>query len=115
MQTSEKINLLDYTSEDLKAFFVALGVDPIKYDKVYKSFSLDAKIRKAKQLARKYQIQGTPTFIANRRYKLDNQELGTTEMIEKALKELGWQAERGIDEMMQDTWRWQSNNPNGYK
>ncbi len=34
---------------------------------------------------------------------------------EKALNELGWQAERGIDEMMQDTWRWQSNNPNGYK
>jgi UDP-glucose 4-epimerase len=34
---------------------------------------------------------------------------------EKALKELGWQAERGIDVMMQDTWRWQSNNPNGYK
>lgn len=34
---------------------------------------------------------------------------------EKAEQELGWQAERGIDEMMQDTWRWQSNNPNGYK
>lgn len=34
---------------------------------------------------------------------------------EKAFNELGWQAERGIDEMMQDTWRWQSNNPNGYK
>ncbi|WP_213609144.1 UDP-glucose 4-epimerase GalE [Pseudoalteromonas sp.] len=33
---------------------------------------------------------------------------------EKALNELGWQAERGIDVMMQDTWRWQSNNPNGY-
>ncbi|WP_125717005.1 UDP-glucose 4-epimerase GalE [Pseudoalteromonas rubra] len=34
---------------------------------------------------------------------------------EKALSELGWQAERGIDEMMQDTWRWQSQNPNGYE
>ncbi|CAM4176472.1 UDP-glucose 4-epimerase GalE [Pseudoalteromonas ostreae] len=34
---------------------------------------------------------------------------------EKALSELDWQAERGIDVMMQDTWRWQSNNPNGYK
>ena len=34
---------------------------------------------------------------------------------EKALAELNWQAERGLDEMMQDTWRWQSNNPNGYK
>jgi len=33
----------------------------------------------------------------------------------KALKELGWKAERGLDAMMQDTWRWQSNNPNGYK
>ncbi|TEW54226.1 UDP-glucose 4-epimerase GalE [Psychromonas sp. RZ22] len=34
---------------------------------------------------------------------------------EKALTELDWKAERGLDEMMQDTWRWQSNNPNGYK
>ncbi|WP_462170456.1 UDP-glucose 4-epimerase GalE [Pseudoalteromonas xiamenensis] len=34
---------------------------------------------------------------------------------EKALEELGWQAERGIDDMMIDTWRWQSNNPNGYR
>lgn len=33
---------------------------------------------------------------------------------EKAFTELGWQAERGLPEMMQDTWRWQSNNPNGY-
>jgi UDP-glucose 4-epimerase len=33
---------------------------------------------------------------------------------EKALNELGWEAKRGIDAMMQDTWRWQSNNPNGY-
>jgi UDP-glucose 4-epimerase len=32
----------------------------------------------------------------------------------KARKELGWQAERGLDVMMQDTWRWQSQNPEGY-
>ncbi len=32
----------------------------------------------------------------------------------KALKELGWVAERGISEMCEDAWRWQSNNPNGY-
>ena len=30
-------------------------------------------------------------------------------------KELGWEAERGIDEMCEDSWRWQSNNPNGYR
>ncbi|QOP40334.1 UDP-glucose 4-epimerase GalE [Sulfurimonas marina] len=28
---------------------------------------------------------------------------------------LGWKAKRSIDEMCEDSWRWQSNNPNGYK
>lgn len=32
----------------------------------------------------------------------------------KALNELGWKAERGIEEMCEDSWRWQSTNPNGY-
>jgi len=27
---------------------------------------------------------------------------------------LGWEAKKGIDEMCEDTWRWQSRNPNGY-
>ena len=33
---------------------------------------------------------------------------------EKAKKELGWTAERGILEMCKDSWHWQSTNPNGY-
>ncbi|MCP8898957.1 UDP-glucose 4-epimerase GalE [Gilvimarinus xylanilyticus] len=32
-----------------------------------------------------------------------------------AQQELGWKAEFGIERMMQDTWRWQSQNPNGYR
>ena len=32
----------------------------------------------------------------------------------KARNELGWIAQRGIDEMCEDTWRFQKNNPNGY-
>ncbi len=32
----------------------------------------------------------------------------------KAYRELGWQTKRGIEEMCADTWRWQSNNPQGY-
>ena len=34
---------------------------------------------------------------------------------DKAYKELGWKAENGIKEMCEDSWRWQSNNPNGYE
>ena len=33
----------------------------------------------------------------------------------KALRVLGWKAQRGLDEMCEDTWRWQSQNPNGYE
>ncbi len=32
----------------------------------------------------------------------------------KAARELGWQARRGLTEMMEDTWRWQSLNPAGF-
>ncbi len=32
-----------------------------------------------------------------------------------ARDELGWEATRGVDEMCADTWKWQSENPNGYK
>jgi UDP-glucose 4-epimerase len=31
-----------------------------------------------------------------------------------ARKELGWVAQRGLDEMCTDAWRWQVNNPQGY-
>lgn len=33
---------------------------------------------------------------------------------EKAKKELGWEAQYDIEDMCADSWRWQSNNPNGY-
>lgn len=32
----------------------------------------------------------------------------------KANRELGWQTERTVDDMCVDTWRWQSQNPQGY-
>ena len=33
---------------------------------------------------------------------------------QKAKEELGWEAKYGIDEMCEDSWRWQSTNPDGY-
>ena len=33
----------------------------------------------------------------------------------KAAKELGWKAQFGVEEMCADAWRWQKNNPNGYR
>jgi UDP-glucose 4-epimerase len=33
----------------------------------------------------------------------------------KAATELGWIAQRGLDQMMRDAWRWQQQNTNGYR
>ena len=33
----------------------------------------------------------------------------------KALKEMGWKAQLGIEEMCASSWKWQSMNPNGYQ
>lgn len=32
----------------------------------------------------------------------------------KALRDLGWKAEKTLEDMCRDSWRWQSANPNGY-
>lgn len=34
---------------------------------------------------------------------------------DKAYKELGWKAERNLEDMCRDTWNWQKKNPNGYE
>ncbi|MBU3005330.1 UDP-glucose 4-epimerase GalE [Paraglaciecola arctica] len=34
---------------------------------------------------------------------------------QKAREQLNWHAKRSLQDMMEDTWRWQSNNPNGYE
>ncbi|MEL7292657.1 MAG: GDP-mannose 4,6-dehydratase, partial [Pseudomonadota bacterium] len=33
---------------------------------------------------------------------------------QKAQNELGWTATRSLEQMTEDTWRWQSQNPKGY-
>ena len=33
----------------------------------------------------------------------------------KALHGLGWKTEKTLEDMCKDTWKWQSNNPNGYR
>ncbi len=34
--------------------------------------------------------------------------------VQKAKLEMGWEAKYGLERMMQDAWRWQEKNPNGY-
>jgi UDP-glucose 4-epimerase len=33
----------------------------------------------------------------------------------KSAEKLGWKAEKNLEDMCRDSWRWQSTNPNGYE
>lgn len=52
------------------------------------------------------------------RYKLGARRPGDVAICyadtSKAERELGWKATRNLDQMMRDSWRWQSQNPKGY-
>ena len=52
-------------------------------------------------------------------YKITDRRPGDIDMCfadpTKALNELGWKAEFGIERMCEDSWRWQSKNPKGYE
>ena len=52
------------------------------------------------------------------KYKIVDRRPGDVAMCyadsKKANEELGWSAKYNIEDMCNDTWRWQSNNPNGY-
>lgn len=51
-------------------------------------------------------------------YKIVERRAGDTAQVygdpSRAKEVLGWQAERGLDEICADSWRWQSQNPEGY-
>ena len=56
---------------------------------------------------------------ANIPYKIDERRAGDVAVCyadsSKANRELGWKAERGLEEMCRDAWAWQVKNPDGYK
>lgn len=51
-------------------------------------------------------------------YQFVNRRLGDIDSCyanaDLAKKELGWEAEKTVDDMCQSVWKWQSNNPHGY-
>lgn len=52
-------------------------------------------------------------------YKIVDRRPGDVEALyaetDKAREEIGFVAKKNLDDMCQDTWRWQSSNPNGYE
>lgn len=59
------------TEEALQAFFVEQGVSADNFNKTFRSFAVDAKVRRAKEMGQRYGVRGTPAIVVNGKYWTD--------------------------------------------
>jgi thiol:disulfide interchange protein DsbA len=76
------------TPEKIAAFFTSKGVKRAEFDKVWNSFGLESKVRRAEDLARRYKVTGTPTFVVNGRWLTDVASAGGEDQLFKVLNYL---------------------------
>lgn len=67
------------TESDIKAFFVEQGVNAEEFTKIYNSFGVDTKTRRAQVLTRKYGITGVPALIVNGKYRISGSNVTNSE------------------------------------
>ncbi|HSM30068.1 MAG TPA: thiol:disulfide interchange protein DsbA/DsbL [Woeseiaceae bacterium] len=77
------------TSEDsIRRLFERFGVDAETFDKTWNSFEVDQKLRVAKDLGRRYNIQGVPAVVVNGKYRTGGQEAGSYDAVPDVIDEL---------------------------
>ena len=59
------------TNKSLMEFFAEHGISNDDFRKTFNSFSVNSKVRRAQQFARKYGIQGTPSVVVAGKYRID--------------------------------------------
>jgi thiol:disulfide interchange protein DsbA len=77
------------TNEDaVRRLFERFGVDAESFDKTWKSFEVDQKLRVAKDLGRRYAIQGVPAIVVNGKYRTGGAEAGSYDAVPDVIDEL---------------------------
>lgn len=57
--------------EDIREFFSGIGVEGKRFDETFDSFAVQAKVRRAADLTRRYGISGVPALVVNGKYLVD--------------------------------------------
>ena len=77
------------TSEDsIRRLFERFGVEADAFNSTWKSFEVDQKLRVAKDLGRRYSVQGVPAIVVNGKYRTGGQEAGSYEAVTDVIDEL---------------------------
>jgi thiol:disulfide interchange protein DsbA len=73
-----KRNFLD-TEAKLADFFAQHGVDEATFKSTFNSFAVNAKLKRAEELIRRYRVQSTPSVVVNGKYLTTGQQAGSYE------------------------------------
>jgi thiol:disulfide interchange protein DsbA len=71
-------NMLD-TEAKIAALFAKHGVDEATFKSTFNSFAVNAKMKRAEELVRRYRVQGTPAVVVNGKYNTGGQMAGSYE------------------------------------
>lgn len=77
------------TSEDaIRRLFERFGVDAGAFDKTWKSFEVEQNLRKAADLADRYEISSVPQVVVNGKYRAGAQQVGSYSTLMELIDEL---------------------------
>ncbi len=76
------------TEDDLVKFAEEVGIDPVEFRTAYESFYVEAKLRKATEMNRRYGIDGVPALIINGKYRTSPSQAGSQDKLIDVLNTL---------------------------
>ena len=75
----QNVNLNNKSKRD--EWLKANGIDPAKFAEVEKSFSVAAKVARARQMTQSYKVDSVPRFVVNGKYVTSGEQAGGNEKI----------------------------------
>ncbi|HEX4944217.1 MAG TPA: thiol:disulfide interchange protein DsbA/DsbL [Usitatibacteraceae bacterium] len=69
-------------------WMIKMGIDPAQYNAVEKSFTVQSKLARAKQLMGAYKVDGVPMLIVNGKYVTSTGHAGSPERVVPVVEEL---------------------------
>jgi thiol:disulfide interchange protein DsbA len=60
---------------DIRKFFVQNGISEADFDKAFRSFSVESKLKRARDLTQRYRIRSVPVIVVDGKYVVDGPEI----------------------------------------
>ena len=77
-----------FSKEAIRAFFISQGVSGADFDKTYNSFQVASQVNRARDLGKRFKIQGVPAFVVAGKWRTNGTMAGGLKNIPEVLDTL---------------------------